>query len=183
MKDRGMTHLKAGAMAGLVLGGLAVPGAAAAQSADAGLDPAAAFAACRAISEPERRLGCYDSAAQAFETARAAGQVVVLNRAEVAESQRRAFGLGLNVFNPFAREGGLDEIESIEGALASARPGTAPGRWIFTLNDGTVWEQTESLPRPIRPSQGAVVRIRRAALGSYLMNLEGVGPAIRVRRR
>lgn len=178
-----MTHLKAGAVAGVLLVGLTAPGAAAAQSADAGTDPAAAFAACRAISEPGQRLGCYDSAALAFETARAAGEVVVLNRAEVAESQRRSFGLGLNVFNPFSREGGLDEIESIEDSLASARPGTAPGRWIFTLADGTVWEQTETLPRPIRPSAGADVRIRRAALGGYMMNLDGVGPAIRVRRR
>jgi hypothetical protein len=56
--------------------------------------------------------------------------------------------------------------------VVSARPGR-DGKWVLTLDNGAVWRQTdtESLLREPRP--GSRVVIKAAALGSYLMSVDG----------
>ena len=58
---------------------------------------------------------------------------------------------------------------------------TAGRGWGLRLADGSRWEQTdqESLPRD--PKEGDPVVIRRSALGSYLMKVNGM-TAFRARR-
>lgn len=163
------------------LGGLSLAPAAFAQ--DAAPDVAAAIVACRAEPNAERRLACYDTASQAFEAARATGEIVVVDRAQAVESQRRGFGLTLGSINPFTRDSeATPPLDAVEGRLASARQG-GDGKWIFVLEDGAEWAQVEPLSFYLRPAPGDAIRIRRAAFGSYLLSLPTFNQAIRVRRR
>ena len=162
--------------AAALLSGTALWGSAALAQEDA----AAELLRCRTIADSAQRLVCYDTAAGAFETARAQGAVVVLSRAEVAESQRRSFGFNLNVLNPFQTSDGPQELDSIDGVLR--RVGTdANRRSVFTLEDGSVWRQAESRTPYFRSTPGLPVTVRRAALGSYMLSIDG-STSIRVKR-
>jgi len=134
---------------------------------------------CRATADDAARLACYDAAVAAFETARAQGEVVVLSRTEVAETQRRSFGFDLNVLNPFNGEGRPEELQSVDGTLARARQ--SAGKWTVTLQDGSTWKQLDNASPYFRTAVGTPVHIRRATLGSYMMSIGGAAP-LRVRR-
>ncbi|RZJ93749.1 MAG: hypothetical protein EON88_13935 [Brevundimonas sp.] len=134
---------------------------------------------CRATADDAARLACYDAAVTAFETARAQGEVVVLSRSEVAETQRRSFGFDLNVLNPFNSDGQPEELASVDGTLARARQ--AGGKWTVVLQDGSTWKQLDNATPYFRTAVGTPVTIRRATLGSYLMSIGGAAP-LRVRR-
>ena len=54
-------------------------------------------------------------------------------------------------------------------------------RALRSTDDGQTWEQIDTTPLPVKA--GAEVRIRRAALDSYLLSLAAGGQGIRVRRR
>lgn len=153
--------------------------AAQAQTPGAGL--VERLAACRAIGADAERLACFDAAAGALEAARAEGQVVILDREEVAETQRRTFGLDINALNPFARDGGVEEIEQVASTLRESRQVGAGRRWVFTLEDGSTWRQVDDERLRVDPRAGMAVEIRRASMGSYLMSVDGAR-SIRVRR-
>ncbi len=63
----------------------------------------------------------------------------------------------------------------------------ANGRYRFFLANGQVWDQADKttirIPRNINKSDTHTVEIRRAAMGSYLLRIDGKGVAIRARRR
>lgn len=156
-----------------------IPTGAQAQAPGAGL--VERLAACRSITTDTDRLACFDAAAGALETARAEGQVVILDREEVEETRRRTFGLDINVLNPFAREGGVEEIDQVATTLREARQFGAGRQWLFTLEDGSVWRQIDNERLRTDPRPGMTVEIRRASLGSYLLSVDGAR-SIRARR-
>ena len=55
------------------------------------------------------------------------------------------------------------------------------GKWSLELEDGAVWVQTESATLGRRPKDGSTVEIRKAAMGSYFINIDGQR-AIRAKR-
>jgi hypothetical protein len=144
--------------------------------------PLAALERCRGITDPASRLSCYDAAVAALNNARAEGSVVVLDRSTVQEAQRRSFGFGINTLNPFSRSDGPAELESVTSTLKAARQVGPSQRWLLTLEDGSVWLQTDTTSPYIRRPQGQEVRIRRASLGSYLMTVAN-SAAFSVRRQ
>jgi hypothetical protein len=73
------------------------------------------------------------------------------------------------------------EIESIESRVVSVR-GLPRDRFVLTLENGQVWEQTEPTPRQ-RFYAGDVITIRKAALGSFLASGPRSGERIRVKRQ
>lgn len=170
-----MTLLRFAAIAAASL----VPAAAQAQAAGDGL--VQRLSACRAVAADTERLACFDAAVGALEAARAEGQVVILDREEVEETRRRTFGLDINVLNPFAREGGMEEIEQVATTLREARQFGAGRQWLFTLEDGSVWRQIDSERLRTDPRPGMSVEIRRASLGSYLLSVNG-SRSMRARR-
>lgn len=140
------------------------------------------LARCREIADARQRLTCYDAAAAALDTAERAGELVVLDRQQVQDTQRRLFGFQIG--NPFAaRLNGPEEpeIDSIETTLVSAGF-VGDGKRLFRLADGSEWRQIDSGGVHFRERQGEPVRIRRASLGSYLMTI-GNSRAVRVRRQ
>ena len=168
--------LAAGALAGL-------SGAALAQVAPGQERPAAfeALVACRAIADDAARLACFDTAAAGLQEAADRRDLVVVDREQVRKTKRSLFGLDIPNLNPFS--GGPDEedeIESIESKVASAlRHGN--GRWTVVLDDGSSWIQTDDKPLALGPRKGQKIVVNKAAMGSYMMRVNGQ-PGIRVKR-
>jgi hypothetical protein len=131
-----------------------------------------ALSACRAVSDPAARLACYDSAAGRLDEAEKTGEIVVVDRKQAGEVRRQAFGFALPSLALFDKAEGTEKLDRVESVLKEARQG-ADGKWILKLENGAVWRQTdtESLVREPRP--GSRVAIKSAALGSYLMSIDG----------
>lgn len=121
------------------------------------------LADCRAITTDSERLACYDAAAVGMTAAEDLfGHDSVKSAAD------------LRVVT------GIDEIGAIS-ATVSALDTDPRGRLLLALDNGQAWEQIDSGRLAIRP--GTMVRIRRAALGSYLLSVDGKTGSMRVRRR
>ncbi len=118
--------------------------------------------------------------AAALEQAEAAGDVVIVDRAQARAAKRQAFGFNLSALSVFDRALTKEEVDSVTGTATTAYHGS-DGRWVIVLDDGARWQQTDDADLYPPPHPGSKIRIRRASLGSYVMNIDGQ-PFIRVRR-
>ena len=140
-----------------------------------------ALSACRAITDPTERLACFDKAAAALDEAQTKGDVVVVDRQQAREVKRQAFGFRLDALSIFDRGGAKEASDEAITATVRNAYQNAAGKWVVTLDTGAVWRQIDDDPLSREPRQGSPIRIRRASLGSYLMNVDGQ-PGIRVHR-
>lgn len=137
---------------------------------------------CRAIADASARLACYDAGAAALDSAEKQGDVVVIDREQVGVARRQLFGFALpSMPDLFQRGEQPDTLDAIETSLTRAGQ-YAEGKWTFTLADGSIWRQIDSEPVRFRNREGQAVRVRRAALGSFLLTVDG-SRAVRVRRQ
>lgn len=138
--------------------------------------------ACKQIAEPGARLACYDAAAARLADAQTAGEVVMIDRGGADSLRREAFGFALPSLPRLFSAGRADAPDLREVRLEIERVSRGgDGRAIVTMRDGEVWTQIDDASSArLRP--GGAVSVRRAALGSYLMDVEAGGPALRVRR-
>ena len=139
-----------------------------------------ALAACRGLADPAARLACFDKASDDLQQAVASKAVVVMDKAEVAQTKRSFFGLSLPKIRLFGGGEG-DGPKEITSSLKQVIP-LGYGKWRGVLEDGAAWETTEpggSLAR--EPKTGTAVRIWRGAAGGYFMKASGHG-AVRARR-
>jgi nucleoside phosphorylase len=137
--------------------------------------------ACRGIADNTARLACFDTAAGALDTAQRQGDLVVIDRAGVAETRRQLFGFEMpSLPRLFGPENAV-EIDSIESTLQSASL-VGEGRWVFRLADGSVWRQIDSDRVRFQNRPGQTVRVRKASLGSFLLTVDD-SRAVRVRRQ
>lgn len=138
--------------------------------------------ACREVADSTARLACFDTAAGALDTAEREGEVVVFDRAGVAETRRQLFGFEMPALPRLFGSAGVGaEIDSIETTLVSATF-VNEGRWVFRLEDGGEWRQIDSERVRFRNRPGQPVRVRKASLGSFLLTV-GDSRAVRVRRQ
>jgi hypothetical protein len=140
---------------------------------------------CRAITEAAARLQCFDTAAAELQAAAERREVVVVDRAQVREGRRRLFGLSLPRLPIFGggdddHENEADRVDHVEGVIASAHR-NANSQWIIRLQDGAVWTQIDGHTLGNPPRSGMPVLINRAAMGSFMMRVDGQ-PGLRVRR-
>jgi hypothetical protein len=127
---------------------------------------------CRAMADEQARLRCYDQAAAALGDAAAAGNVVVVDREEVRRTRRALFGFSLPRLPFFGGDSSHEEEPSeIEGRVESARS-AGHGMWAIALEGGALWQTTEGDTRMAPPRPGQTVRIRKAALGSYMLSVD-----------
>ncbi len=133
---------------------------------------------CRTIADAAARLACYDAQVGQLADAEASKAVVIADKEAVKKTERGLFGFTLPKIGLFGSDG--DQIAEIEGKIASVRR-VDRERWGFTLDDGAKWVQIvpKDLTRP--PRAGMTVRIRRAAMGSFLANIDDQ-PAVKVKR-
>jgi len=135
--------------------------------------------ACRSVADSAQRLACYDREVAAMNEAQQKGDLVTMDKQHVRKTRKSLFGLALpdlGVFGDDSDEG----AKAIETTIKSTRQGP-DGKWTFTLVEGGRWVQLDTRNFVVDPKAGDPIRIRRAALGSYLANVNKQ-IAIRVRR-
>ena len=132
------------------------------------------LADCRAITDDDARLACYDAlpgpaepattalAAAAPAAGSAPSAVEMFGRE--SETLRRAAGAQLEEITAT-----VVDVQSVYG-----------GKVVVQLDNGQVWTQVDTTPIDLR--SGEAVRIRRAALGSFLLSEVGRNRSVRVRR-
>jgi hypothetical protein len=171
------------------LGGvLLLTPAAVAKSGKEPAPPAAVIAelsACRAIADNSARLACFDSVTQKVDAAVASKELYVVDRAQVRKAKRSLFGLTLPDLGLLGGGDAKDakdsnEISQIDTVVKSARE-TGDGNWLVVTEEGSTWLQTDGATLALNPRPGAKLTIKKAALGSFKMNV-GSQPAVRVRR-
>lgn len=140
-----------------------------------------ALVRCRALTDDAARLRCFDAAAATLQQQAEARELVVVDRKQIQETKRGLFGLDLPNLNPFG--GGDDglEVKSIESTIRSATRDET-GHWILTLEDGSIWAQTDNYPFAIDPKRGHKVKVVKASMGSYMMRVNNQ-PGVRAKRR
>jgi hypothetical protein len=137
--------------------------------------------ACRSIAAAAERLACFDREVAAMAAAQAKGDLVAMDRQQVRRTKRSLFGLALPDLGVFG------DSDSIEGDATSLETTirrvvqNADGKYVFTLAEGGRWQQLDSRNFIVDPAPGQTIRIRQAAMGSYLANVNKQN-AIRVRR-
>lgn len=136
---------------------------------------------CRSISAVSERLACFDRTAQTLDTALSSGELLVVDRTQATAARRQAFGsttAPADILQPPRAE---DRIDAIETTLTRATQ-SGDNRWTFVLADGSTWIQTDTDRVRIVNRAGETVRVRRGALGSYLL-VVGRSGVVRVRRQ
>lgn len=139
-----------------------------------------ALLACRAITDSDQRLACYDKAAATIGDAVAKRDLVVFDRESVKRTKRGLFGFSIPNLGIFGDDDDAVEIKQIDGEIASTAM-NADGGYIFRLNDGSRWSQTDSKPIALSPQSGDKVVVKKGALGSYFMSV-GKQPSVKVKR-
>ena len=135
---------------------------------------------CRAIPENSARLACYDTAVAAMGQAEVKGDLLTLDTEQRRTVRRQSFGLTLPSFTLFDRGEKPEEADRLTAKIASVSR-SPRGHWVIHLEDGAVWRQIDDEELRRDPKAGQAVAIRRAALGSFFMNIDGQS-AIRVHR-
>lgn len=141
----------------------------------------AALSRCLPLRSDPERLACLDSAARAIDAAVNRGELLIVDRGQAAEARREAFGTNAAPADILQADRAEERIDAIETTLIRASQ-AGDGRWTFVLADGSVWTQVDTDRVRITNRTGEPVRVRRAALGSYML-VVGRSGAVRVRRR
>lgn len=140
---------------------------------------------CRSIAENVQRLACYDAQVAALDDATMRQEVVVVDKAQISKARKTLFGLSLPSLSIFGGNDGKNaeenDVREIESTIKSASLIRGMDRWVFILDDGARWVQTEGKALSRYPKPGMPIRIRKAAMGSFMANVDGQ-TAIRVRR-
>jgi hypothetical protein len=140
-----------------------------------------ALAGCRAQTDDAARLRCYDAAAGALTAAAAEGNVVVVDQQDLKQARRSLFGFSLPKLPFFGGDRSAEDApEELTAKISSARA-LGYGKWQVRIEDGAVWETTDSFGNMREPRPGNEVLIKRGALGSYMMRIAGQR-AVRAKR-
>ena len=134
---------------------------------------------CRGLGDDAARLACFDQAAGAMDQAEAKGDIVVVDREQARTVRRQTFGFSMPSMALFERGVAPEEVDRVSGIAKTAYQ--SGGKWVIELEDGAVWQQTDSEVVGRRPRTGTKVEIRKASLNSYFMNLDGQR-AVRAKR-
>ncbi len=166
--------------------------------ANAAVSPLEPIYACANKTDPTERLACFDAAVATIRAKEAKSEIVTFDKQRVEKVRREAFGfslpslpkLGFPAFGGTPKAEGKDQsvaaaaveevIEEQSFTVVSTRE--SAGRVVITLENGQIWRLTEAgeLNAPKRPPYK--VNIRTAAMGSFILTVEGRNKGYRVRR-
>jgi hypothetical protein len=125
--------------------------------------------ACRQIADGAARLACFDTQAARLEEAADKSEVVVVDRAEVRKARRGLFGLTLGDLGSLFGKNEPEQITQIESTIRQVAK-NGEGKYVFLLEDGARWAQTDRAAMRT-PKPGMPIKIRKAAMGSYMANI------------
>jgi hypothetical protein len=166
--------------------------------ANAAVSPLEPIYVCANKTDPTERLACFDAAVATIRAKEAKSEIVTFDKQRVEKVRREAFGfslpslpkLGFPAFGAAPKAEGKDQsvaaaaveedIEEQSFTVVSTRE--SAGRVVITLENGQIWRLTEAgeLNAPKRPPYK--VNIRTAAMGSFILTVEGRNKGYRVRR-
>lgn len=129
---------------------------------------------CRSVAGDSDRAACYDGTVNALLGAVDAGDIRLIDRAEVRKTRRQLFGTSAPELD-ILKSDGKDEDQNpdlLETTITSAvRTGNAS--WRFTTAEGAVWE-INNPPRKIAPIMpGDKVVFKKATLGFFFIRING----------
>lgn len=167
--------------------------------------PLERLAACRAMAQDAARLACFDAVSEDLVVRLEAGDLVTIDRASLAEAERRSFGLpaagrpwvpafaGGGAAAPAPAPGGGNErrdeagrLVALEAVPVMAARRLESGRLEVALSNGQVSRQTDSTRvrtvSPRRIEAGLTASVTPGALGSFFLRLDDFAPAFRAER-
>ena len=130
-----------------------------------------ALAACRGVADEKARLDCYDGASARLAEAVDKKELVVMDRQEIRETRRSLFGFSVPNIPLFRGEGGKDSGQ-LDTVIAGASP-LEGGKWQIRLEDGAIWQTTETRLNLSDPRRGQKIIIQRGTLGNYFLRING----------
>ena len=127
---------------------------------------------CRALTDGVARLACYDALADGARKSTAAPSMATTPAAAPVRTGEAGFGL------PESRR--PDAVESVNSYLAPTFSGWGPNSRIRLAN-GQIWQVVDgsSVSLPEGPRK---VSVKRGALSSFYLDIEGLNTSPRVRR-
>lgn len=126
--------------------------------------------ACRSVADEAARLRCYDSTVQVLADRSATGSIIIVNKEDVRQARRSAFGLTLPRLPFFDNNDQEGEPQEVLASVEAARS-LGHGLWELNLNAAGVWRTTEALTSAKTPKQGQEIRISKGAFGSYFLRM------------
>jgi len=166
---------KAAPLAGVLLtGGLLAAAATQALAADPSVRAPVVQAVvdCRKIEDSAQRLACYDGAVARMQEAEDKGDLVTVDREQRSAARRQAFGFNLPSLDFLNRGEKPEDVDRVTLTVESARQ-DANGRWTIRMTDGAVWRQIDNNELTRDPRSGSTAQVRKGALGSFIMNVDG----------
>ena len=138
--------------------------------------------ACRSQTDDGARLRCYDAAVARLATSFESKSLVIVDKEKLKETRRGLFGLSLPRL-PFLSDEDEPEEEQIKELDATVVSATEFGfqRWELDLGPAGTWQTIEPQGRAFPPSAGVKVKIKRGALGSFVIET-GARKSIKVKR-
>lgn len=164
---------------------------------------------CRAITDIATKAACYDAAMDTIERVAQGGKISIITDSQIENLERDAFGFNLPSL-PKLRLPTLIDVQkhAIETGSNNAQGKGAGrvvrkdkkgeivriafdldrmeerpnGRMRFVLANGQSWLQTDSSQIRVSKRRAKFVEIRKGAIGSYLLRINGEKNAIRVKR-
>jgi len=132
---------------------------------------------CRTITAADQRLACYDREAAAMQQAITNQDLFMVDKERARAAGRSLFGFSVPNFGGLFGSNG--EISQIDGVIKTTGR-NSDGGWVITLQDGSVWTQTDDWPGfDARP--GKKVMVKRGLLGSFWLSMPGQN-GIKVKR-
>lgn len=138
-------------------------------------DPLDALNQCSRVTAESQRLACFEDGLRQLREMRSSGQIQIIVREDELKAAEANFGKS----QP-AQPRTVEPPQRLESTIQSSSV-NSNGKRIYTLANGSIWEQTDQNPARITPRIGTAVVVRPGALGSYFIQV-GNAPEIRVRR-
>ncbi len=128
---------------------------------------------CGGIADESQRVACYDAKVSAFIRAVDAGDVRLLDRAEVRRTKRQLFGISVPELEILKEDGNEAEVSDLFETTITSAARLSATSWRFTTAEGAVWE-INNAPRRLKPiTAGDTVTFKKAALGFFFVRING----------
>jgi hypothetical protein len=151
--------------------------------------------ACAEVADATARLACYDAAVASLKQAETGGDLAVVSRAQVQQAEKEAFGLSTTPTISKLAEAATTSPPASSATTPASKPQrldrvvlaikridkTSDGKMLFVMENGQVWRQTDSIKLTGLGKGPWEADVRKAALGSFLLKVDG-RTAVRVKR-
>lgn len=172
-----MTRNRAAPCAALAALALCAPLVAQDKAVSAESSYVAALRTCQNKTDPAERLACYDTAVAAMVTASSDGEVRVVDADDVRQTRRKLFGFALPDLGVFGGDSDKNDPEkagefttlntTISGVRGSGQT------LVVTTAEGAQWQLDEMPARLMKPKVGQTLEIKKGALSSYFLRING----------